>query len=121
MDYPIVKSFHTHARGEDHGWFGAGMHPSHLDSEGRLVMGTEWRVQVDKAQYLEEAQNVVDKKVDVELRRRWMGTLFNYTCDTCQATMPVTYLDGQEPIISHEKKSKQHRVGYKEIDNVNGD
>lgn len=116
-DYPVVLSFHTHAKGPPAGWFGAGIHPCELDGNGAPVMGTEWRVSMDGCKTLKEVITGVQKKVDEEMKRRWDGVLFNNECPVCQVNVPAPMIDEKEPTIIHEEKSDQHRVVYDGISN----
>ncbi len=51
----ITKSIHTHAKGEAFGWWADAIHPAHLDSDGKLIPGTEWRRSIHNATTVELA------------------------------------------------------------------
>lgn len=117
---PIVKSHHTHAGGEEKGWFGAGIHPALLDSKGHLVMGSEWRVEIMQAADLAESARFIDMKVTLELNRRWQeedelcAWMHPKTKEVCNAMVPVVCIAGYLPTVVHDPKSGQHRLSYPE-------
>ncbi len=113
-DYPVVLGYHTHAKGQGYGWFASAVHPAHLDSIGQLVMGTEWRVLIDRTGSLSEAVDALYWKVDAEMVIRNHGELITIACASCDVTIPVTTYDGALPTVVHppKKTGKQHRVEY---------
>lgn len=118
----VVKSYHTHAGGESEGWFGAGWIPVLSDSAGRPVMGTEWKVVVDKTLTLDEAAKIIDFKVVQEVDRRVQEAdeVCRYVSEdpethvktACTIKVPIVVIDGYFPTIIHEPKSGQHRLIY---------
>ena len=107
---PIVKSYHTHAGGEDNGWFGAGIHPAMFDSVGKLIDGTEWRVSVDHAYTLLDTAEIIDYKVKKELKMR---VEVERTCKKCQVVVPCFIINTLEPVVEHPKKATgNHKIIY---------
>ena len=60
----IVKSIHTHAKGEAFGWWADAVHPVHLDTDGKPILGTEWRKSVHGAATADEALAQVNSLCD---------------------------------------------------------
>ncbi len=51
----IVKSFHTSALGELHGWWGDAIHPAHAGQDGKLISATAWHKEVHNCKTLNDA------------------------------------------------------------------
>lgn len=112
-DYTLLLSYHTHATGAQGGWFGSVVHPGHLDSEGQLVMGTEWRDPVDRAHTLEDVVYKIDQIVNVRMKVRGEGALFPTSCLECGTTMMVVAHNRDLPLIIHpEKRTGNHAAKY---------
>lgn len=51
-----TQSYHTHAKGEEYGWWADAIHPAHLDDNKELLPDTAWHRHVSQARTLEEAR-----------------------------------------------------------------
>ena len=55
----LIQSYHTHAKGEEQGWFASVTHPAHWLDRDKLKLDTTtpFRIQLGPFKFLEEARH----------------------------------------------------------------